>query len=266
MSVAWGSDVAASREALRLIGEFGGPEALEGLFYFLDSSLTGISSEAAIAIGRIDGQEAVDRALEIFRTGRNRSRAQAARALGELRAREAANDLLTAVLNGSEDIWVRYYALEALGWCGNEGMVPQIVSIMENPDSDPRLVRIGIEALGALGGETVLEIYDRIIAGDEHFNLDRTGGQTALVSCIAGLGKMNSDESRERLRSILKSAEEDNLDVIIGVIRALGNVGTPDDIGTIRALESEIPFLGEPSDEAIGSIGTRFPSSGQVDN
>ena len=242
LNIAWGPDFPSSREAIKLIGELGLSEALDELFYFLDATLTGISTEAAIAIGKIGGQKAINRALELFFTGTNRIRSQAAKTLGELHASEAADELLKAAMNRDEDIWVRYHSLEALGNCGDEKMIPLILSIMENPENDSRLVRMGIETLGALDGKSVLNIYDRIIARELDFGLDSAGGQTSLTSAIIGLGKMNSDESRERLRRIIRETTDNNLDVIIAVIRALGNVGTTDDLSLIHISEPTRPY------------------------
>ena len=257
MSIVWGSEMPASREALRLLGDLGGPESLDALFVFLDSAISVLAAEAATAIGKIGGEEAIERALEMFRTARTRSRAQAARALGELNARVARDDLIAVVLDENKDIWLRYYSMEALATCGDESLIPDLLDLMNNPDTDQRLVRTGIEALGGIGGDRVLEIYDSIISGELDFGLDQMGGQTSLVSCVMGLGKMDSDSSRERLRSILENSESDNLDIIIGVIRALGNVGTSEDIPLILGTLTDKPVLSSPVGEAIESIEFR---------
>ncbi len=84
-------------------------------------------------------------------------------------------------------------------------------------------------------------------------------GQSSIITCIAGLGRMDSDGSRERLRSILENAEDDNLNVIIGVVRALGNVGIPEDIDRLQDIKYLNPVLERMIDEAIEAINARFP-------
>ena len=250
-------DLGVARAALRLLGEIGGPEALDGLFGFLEGGPVALTSDAATAIGKIGGDDAKQRALEIYITADTRIRAQAARVLGALGYREAAIYLWGAVRDEMEDFWVRYHSLGALATCGDEEMASDIIEYLRRGNHDPRLVRMGLEALGGMDGEDVLDLYDSIIAGETDLDLNRAGGNTALVAVISGLGKMDNDESRQRLRSLLESTSRDNLEIIMGLIRAFGKVGTSEDIDLLSELPPEEPVLRGVVGEAIRRIESR---------
>jgi HEAT repeat protein len=257
--VANGSDLASAREAFEIIGQTGDPSALEELFGFLEHGSIGLLSDAAGAIAAIGGDEASSRAFGLFMNGDNRQRAQAAKVLGAIGNPDAAPDLWAAVTDESEDFWVRFNSMEALATCGDESMVEDILAFLAIPDHDMRLTRAGIEALGGLDGPRVIELYDRIIAGDINFELNEHGGDMALLSVIAGLGKMDKDESRARLRELALSSEQDNFELLIDITKAIGNVGVPDDIDFLIDLEQGKPVLSGFVDLAVESIRMRYP-------
>jgi len=257
LAAAHSTDLAAARGALKILGKIGGQEALDGLFEFLEYGPVALTSDAATAIGEIGGDVARERALQIFITSDTRIRAQAARALGALGYREAAVYLWGAVRDEIEDFWVRYHSLGALATCGDEEMAGYVIDYLVHGEHDPRLVRMGLEALGGMDGENVLELFDSIIAGETDLDLNQSGGNTALVAVIAGLGRMNSDESRERLRSLLESTSRDHLEIIMSLIRAFGKVGTSEDIDLLSELPQEEPVLRSVVSEAIREIEIR---------
>ncbi len=142
LAVAQGSDLSASREAVRLLGEIGDPDALDGLFVLFETGISGVASEAAIAIGKIGGEYATEKTLHLFRTGQTRVRAQAARTLGELGTTDAVDDLWDAVRDKSEDVWVRYYSMHALATCGDRALIPGVLELLNDLDNDPRLIKM----------------------------------------------------------------------------------------------------------------------------
>jgi len=259
LAVARGPDLPAARVALELLGRIGGPEALDGLFMFLESGTPALVADAANAIAAIGGVDAEDRALEVYLNSDRSARAQAARVLGALGATEARGYLWSTAQDEGEDFWVRYWSLDALGGCADESLVADIIRFIGEPVHDPRLVRIGIEALGGIDGEEVIELYDRIIAGRVDFGLNSAGGQPALISVIRGFGRMANDTSREHLRSILDNAGPDDFEILIDAIRSLGKVGTLGDIDVLREIHRGRPILQGPIMEAISAIEERYP-------
>ncbi|MCX6646794.1 MAG: HEAT repeat domain-containing protein [bacterium] len=257
--VANGSDLAAAREAFELFGEIGDTDALDFLFNFLENGPIGLLSDAAGAIAAIGGEEARNRAYELFLNGDDHQRAQAAKVLGVIGNHDASAALWAAITDESEDFWVRYNSMEALATCGDESMVEEILTFLAIPDHDMRLTRAGIEALGGLDGARVIELYDHIIAGDIDFDLNSHGGDLSLLSVIAGLGKMDNDESRARLRELALASEQDNFELLIDITKAIGNVGVPDDIDFLIELEQGKPVLSGFVDSAIENIHKRYP-------
>lgn len=257
--VAYGTDPSAAREALELIGEIGDQSALNGLFDFLEVGPVALLSDASNAIAAIGGDDVSDRALDLFLNGENRQRTQAAKVLGAMGNTSAAIFLWSVVIDRTEDFWLRYNSMNALATCGDESMVEDVLMFLTETDHDPRLVRIGIETLGGLGGDRVLELYDHIIAGDLDLGLNRQGGNPALLSVITGLGKMNNDESRERLRELARISDRENFELLIDIVKAFGEAGTSDDIDLLSELEEGKPVLSGFVDIAVESIRERYP-------
>jgi len=243
LGAARGDDLSAARESLGLLGQIGGEGALNGLFMFLEFGPIALASDAAGAIGEIGGQETAVRALDLYLNASGRIRAQAARVLEVIGLSEARDPLWATVQDESREFWLRHHSMEALATCGDESMVMEIVEWLSDPARDTRIVRIGIEALGGIGGDEVLDIYDLIIAGEVDFGLDYTGGQTALIAAVEGLGRMDTDESRERLRTLLETTDPESFDILIAIVQSLGSVGTREDIETLMKLEEGKPVL-----------------------
>ncbi len=263
MGTAYGSDLHAAREALGLIGEIGDTEILDGLFSFLEYGPVGLTSDAADAIGKIGGEAAGLSALDLYRTSTGRIRKQTARVLETIEVKEAQDDLWAVVQDRSEEFWLRYYSLEALSTCADESLVPEIIKYIENEEPDDRLVGIGIEAIGGIGGDDVISVYDAIIAGEIDFGLNRSGGEAALISVIKGLGRMDSDESRTRLRSIAESAEPDNFEILIELAKAFTKIGTREDVEILRELGKGKSIMQTPVDNAIAAIEERYPGEAE---
>ena len=259
LDITMGSDLTAAREAVGILGEVGGQPMLDRLLELLEYGPPGLSGDVAEAIGRIDGDEARTRALEIYRTGSTRARHGAARALESLRDTAAGPDLLTTALNPNEELWLRYYSLEALTTCGTPSLVPQVLLFLQDETNDQRLTKIALEALGGMGSDEVLETYDRVLAGDEDFGLNRDGSNGAKIAVVAGLGHMDTDASRERLRGLLERSNFQDADLNIQVVRSLGKVGTREDIPGLEDAKRGRMLLRTPVDEAIKAIEKRYP-------
>jgi hypothetical protein len=119
---------------------------------------------------------------------------------------------------------------------------------------------MGIEALGGMGGASVLQVYDTVIDGSEDFGLNEGQSNGAKIAVVAGLGHMNSDESRDRLRKLLKRISLEDTDLIMQVIRSLGKVGTRDDIDALKQAKEGRRLLGPGADDAVKSIEDRYPA------
>ena len=257
--VANGPELSAAREALELLGQIGGDEAIDGLFDFLYYGSVALVSDGANAISAIGGDEVSARALDLYQNGENRQRTQAAKVLGAIGVSEAAPFLWSTVTDTSRDFWLRYNSMTALATCADESMVEDLLAFIAETDHDPRLTRAGIETLGGIGGDRVIELYDLIIAHEIDFDLGGYGGDPALLSVIAGLGKMDADRSRERLHDLAATTDPDNLEFLIEITKSLGNVGTSDDIEFLIELEKGKPVLSGFVDQAVDNIRSRHP-------
>jgi len=269
IGVAYDTDLFAARESIKIIGQLDDPDALDTLFDYLEFGPVGLSSEAANAIANSDDPDASDRALQLFLNAGGRTRNQAARVLGAIGNTEAQNYLWSTVTDNSEEFWLRYYSMEALGTCGTAELVPEIIEYIENVEPDDRIIRAGLESIGGMGGEDVFVIYDAIIDGEIDFGLNRSGGNQAMVSTINGLGKMTSGDAqagaRERLHSLSSTMGPGDIELIMAIVRAFGDIGTRDDFEVISELEDISPVIHGVVSEALTSIETRYPenSSGE---
>lgn len=257
--VAYGPNAAGVRQALVIIGEIGNPEALDGLFNYLENGSVAFISDAANAIAAIGGDEVRGRALNVYLNGESRQRSQVAKVLGAIGFSDAAPFLWSAVTDPGEEFWLRYNSMDALATCGSESMVEGIIDFLAEGDHDPRLVRTGIETLGGIGGDRVIELYDLIIAGDVDFGLNRQGGNPALLSVINGLGKNDNDEYRERLRELARTSDRENYEILIAITKSLGSIGVPEDIDLLIELEDGRPVMKGFVELALESIRERYP-------
>ena len=261
--VAYGNDLSAARESLRLIGELDDVNALETLFYYLEYGPIGLSSDAANAIANSGNPDAANRALDLFVNADGHIRNQAARVLGAIGNIDAQDYLWATVIDSSQEFWLRYYSMEALATCGTPELVPEVIEYIENVEPDDRIVRAGIESIGGMGGKDVFTVYDAVIDGQIDFGLNRSGGNQALLSVINGLGKMKSGESQtgaiERLRTLAGKMGSGDIENIMAVARALGNIGTRDEIEVLNSLEEITPVVHGVVGESILSIIERYP-------
>jgi HEAT repeat protein len=255
------NDPTVAREVVELLGEMKRPDTLDGLFYYLENGSPGLTMDIASAIGKIDGDAARTKALEAFKTGSSRTRRGAAKVLRELGYKAAEADLLAVAVNPFEEFWLRYYAMEALATCGTEASITETLRLIQDKLTDPRLVRMALGSLGGMDTARVLDIYDQVIAGKQNFGLDEVGGQSAKLSVIAGLGYMNTDESRKRLREMLGQQGNDDIEVTTQVVRSLGKVGNRDDIPVLKDAKVGRMLLRAPVDDAIKSIEDRYPET-----
>jgi len=252
-------ELAIAKESVSLLGDIGDDSSVDGLIELLSSGHVGLYSEAADAIGAIGSPAAISRVYELYMTADDRIRAQAARALGALSAVGITDDLWNAITDGSEDFWVRYWSLDALASCGDEYYITPLMDLLESPGLDSRLVRFGIEVLGGLGGDDVLGIYDGILDGTLDFGLLSAVGDTARIAAIAGLGRLGTDGSRDRLREIFDTTPLDDFAIINITITSLGKVGTPADIPVLESALQQEPILERVVSEAIYGINQRYP-------
>ncbi|MFH1675640.1 MAG: hypothetical protein ABIC40_01360 [bacterium] len=257
LKAARGFNLSTARQSIEILGEIGGNEATAALFEFVTGGPPGLASDAATALGKIGGEDVSKRALGIFREGDSSARSHIARVLEALHNKNAMSDLWQTVINPDEDLWARYYSMEALTTCGDETLVPEIITYFENGRHDDRITGMAIEALGGMGGPEALDLYDSVILGEKDFGLDRAGGKVALSAVIRGLGHMDTDESRERLRKIMDETDPEEIQILIDVIRSFSQVGTEDDIERLRKLGDQSMVLESPTIEAIAEIEKR---------
>ena len=245
IGVAYDTDLSAAREALRIIGKIDNPDVLDALFEYLEIGPVGLGTEAANAIADSGLPGAGERALELFLESGGRIRNQAARVLGAIGNTDAQDYLWSTVIDPGEEFWLRFYSMEALATCGTPDHVPYVIEYIENVEPDSRLIRAGLEAIGGMGGSDVFVIYDAVIDGELDFGLNNSGGDQALISAITGLGKMKTDDSRigavERLTALSQSMEPGDIEFIMAIARALGKVGSRNDIDTLLDLEAVSP-------------------------
>jgi HEAT repeat protein len=149
--------------------------------------------------------------------------------------------------------------MAALAECGSTAQVPEVLQFLaQQPGEDSRLTRAAIEALGGMDGAQVLEVYDRVLRGEESFGLAGEGPDLAIIAVAAGLGHMNTENSRTRLRDLLQNASLQDTELTIQVIRSLGEVGVADDVPLLEEAKVGRLILVSPVDEAVKSIQDRF--------
>ncbi|HEX9746031.1 MAG TPA: hypothetical protein VGB30_11460 [bacterium] len=255
---AFGSNLTSKRAAIHVLGEIGDESSLDSLFSLLITGDPALATDVVKALGAIGGEETSRKAYDLFMSGDTRARRGAARVLGEIGVPEAAGDLWAAVEDRTNEIFLRLNSMVALARCGNQDIAVKILELLHDRSEDPRIVRSGIESLGGIQPDFLFDVYDSIIRGDEDFGLNQRGGNTALLSVAVGLGYVDSDESRSRLRSFLDDNSVDRLELLMGTVRSLGKVGTADDIAVLSAAKDELPLLTNVVDSAIREIESRY--------
>ncbi len=191
---------------------------------------------------------------------------------------------VTDALSDSTDRYARRTFMDAMVALGQEGM-----TVVELMMVDPRwfVVRNAVAILGEVGGDRAVELITTSLAHSDArvrrealLSLARVGGEDAgmlvygmiedsdpevrLAAAMAA-GELKVERALKPLLTLLEG--ENDEDVVIGVLRALGQLGDP---GAVNAIEKRAvgSFFSRPSAEvriaayrALHSIGTPHAKS-----
>lgn len=122
-------------------------ETPEVLMTLLDDSSPDVRISAISGLGRIKGDAAVKRVSGLIRDPEPEIRKAAISAMGDL---DCCHDEIKSALNDS-DMWVRIYAVNALGMSRRPDMIAAISPMLE--DSAAPVVFSAIDAIARIGGE-----------------------------------------------------------------------------------------------------------------
>lgn len=255
------SDRNTTYEIINIIGKLGDESAIRPLFDLLKYGPPALANEVTKAIGAIGGEEARTLARQLFLSGEDNERRAAAKVLKLIKDKSMSSKLAAIAFDESEDFWLRLYSMEALGTCGTEDLVPETLRFIENRNNDPRLVRAALEAVGGMGDEKVLDLYDKILNRKADIGYGEDSGESDRLAVVTGLGYMDTEDARERLRNILRHSNLEDTEIIIEAIRSLGKIGEPEDIDLIMKERKGRPLVTQSANEAVESIRKRFPQN-----
>lgn len=194
--------------AVKIAGYFAFRECLESLLALTRDPEARVRRAALEHLPYLDDLRSFSILIAALRQEVPEVRVVAARALGELGEQEALPDLVAAL--NDEEPWVRYQAARSIGKLAGKVMKndPLIDRLTKVAQSDPDLpVRAAAtEALGRVGGETVIPILAGVV--------ERDTGDVARAA-IQALGTLESAQAVPPLLAALNSPVADRrLDAI----------------------------------------------------
>jgi hypothetical protein len=149
------SDSYVRKQAAKVLGEIGNPQAVEVLIPILNDSDSDVRWWAAYGLGEIGNSQAVEALITALNHLDSDVRDQAVYALGKIGNPQAVEALIPA-LNDS-DSGVRRWAAYALGEIGNSQAEEALITALNHSDSDVR--RWAAYALGKIGNHQAVEAF-----------------------------------------------------------------------------------------------------------
>jgi HEAT repeat protein len=200
------ADPRVRSSALRVAGYFGFDACMDGLFRALDDRDEDVRRAAIEQLPILDDARALARLTAALGRETPRNRAAAAHALRLAEGPSVSTALAGAL--GDDDVWVRYFAADALAQRGGRGDVPALTRLAEQ-DPAPHVRIAALRSLAAI---------DPFVAGDVSIPLvhdpDAEVAAAALTAVAAG-GHPSADAL---LEEALKSGTEA---VRVAAVRAL---------------------------------------------
>ena len=151
------------RSALRIVASFGYPAGLDLLIEAAQGKDERLRDAAIHGLALLDEPRALETLLGMAGHANPRARGAAARALGQS---QGGGEVLAALRRGLEDpdAWVRYYSCQSLGRVHDDGAVPAILRMVNDPAGQVRVA--AVEALSRL--ETPAALQALRVAADAH--------------------------------------------------------------------------------------------------
>jgi len=165
------------RGAVEVLNQVVTPEAIRDLVNALKDADWWVRVRAADALGTLGGPKVVDAVLELTRDPDEFARRYSIEILNTVPDPRAVPALIEALED--EDWWVRERAVDALGKTGEPAAVDPLLRMMGR---DARALPLCVRALGAIGGEPVVEPLIRLAeSSDVDIRREAIQALTSLV-------------------------------------------------------------------------------------
>jgi len=256
-----------------ILGEIGGPDALEALVAALKDKNPIVRGEAAKGLGWMCNPKAVPPLLDTLENDDSaRARAVAAWSLGRIGDRRAAEPVVAALGDAAKEVRrsaaralgdlgdrravepvaaalgdavkeVRWWAAHALGALGDPRAVPALVAALKDTEADVR--REAVNALGEIGDPRAVPALVESLEKDSE----------ELVRCTAAgaLGKIGDPQA---LPALLTALNGEDRPLRPSAARALGRIGDPRVVDPLaECLKNRSWGVSWLVAEALGEIG-----------
>ena len=238
--------LACDDEALLLeaVGFLGGKMRLAAagarLFELLDHPSDAVKEAALDACVAIGGTDLDARFRELFGSDDPMDRLMAVYALGKMGVRDHMDIIRAALTDDVPDI--RKIALETLsGTCGQEGILPLIVSRLEDENRDVRLVVV--ELLGDCASDKAYPYLERALADPDDW---------VRIRAMEALAMRGESQAVPRLQEL--TGDQSKL-VSLKAVETLGQLGGPEASQALLGLSSsDDPELAEAAETAIARL------------
>ncbi len=191
---------------------------------------------AAMALGQKEEKAAVDPLLAILMRDYPLARYSAVMALGEIGDERAAATLMTEMKNNEKD-YIRSSAAVALGKIGAEESVPYLIERLR--DTKAAVRSNAALTLGRMGDKSAVEPLIDVLESGKEAEGRRKDTVNAIAdvrkSVVLALGAIGGEEATEALIDVLKDDGE-ALEVRVAAASALGNIGSPEAVSTLRTV------------------------------
>jgi HEAT repeat protein len=153
-------------------------------------------SQALAEVGEI----AIEPLLRALGSENSKTRAYAAKALGRIGTKQAFSPIMARLATETDDV-IRMSLIEALGELRDERAVPVLLPYLKPPEQVNRgwIIRIAANALGSIGGESVIGPMAEVLASDPDW--------FARLGAAEGLRKMRYPSAAAALRLALKDED-----------------------------------------------------------
>lgn len=258
------------RSVLRTLGTIGDASAYDPLIKILKSDNDITTRKIVVwSLGKIGDPRAIDSLLEAIKPENASIRDNLAKSLGSFG--EMSYPKLKPMLDSADPL-CRYVATEALGFYGNKESITPLLKKLT--DKDPEIRSVACLSLGLLKEKTAVEPLITLLKND--YKIRR--------SVIKALGDIRDEKAESALielfernivdfyqtYGILEDGDcyyykpsndvtleyyEEDIEIVILLIRALGSVGGDDSYDSLRAnICGDYPQIYDEIMEAIGKL------------
>jgi HEAT repeat protein len=236
--------------AVRIAGYFGYTECRDAVFARVEDSDEAVAAAALEHLPYFDDEGALEVLGAALASGTARTRSAAAHALGAIPG-QASQKLLQLAVADAEP-WVRYFAAISLGRLGDPRALTTLERLVQS-DPAPQVGVAAIEAVGAIGGESAVQILGPLAADPT----DR--GHTA----VRVLGQVSAPGALEALQAALRSPDSLRRQI---AVEALASFRTLSAVETLRwtASGDADPVVARESLAGLAAISTQSAPVGRA--